>query len=311
MSTRTDTSPENKTNLGAMYGGIAALIWGAWPVVTAIGVKADFTPYELVFLRLMIAGPLLLPWAFRGDNSLKSWARAVILSLLAGGTYSYVTASGFQYTSAMHGGVIIPGAVMLVSMVASHFLLGDTLTRNRLIGATAIVTGLLFLSLGSPDQGTGQSSLFGDGLFLFAGVLWAGYTLLLRIWPMDPIVVTARVSLISLVGVLIAYPFSNGLDFSDTTTSMLAMQAAWQGVLSAVVAIIFFNKGVAILGAARAGVVNAFIPVVATLMAFFVLSEVPTIMEQAGLLFILSGIGVIMFLKSKPAPSPTIVPQKA
>ncbi len=311
MSTRTQNPTPNKTSLGVLFGSIAALIWGAWPVVTAIGVKADFTPYELVFLRLMIAGPLLLPWAFRGDNSLKAWGKAAILSLLAGGTYSYVTASGFQYTSAMHGGVIIPGAVMLVSLIASHFLLGDTLTRNRLIGAAAIVTGLLFLSLGSPDQGNGQSSLFGDSLFLFAGILWAGYTLLLRVWPMDPIVVTARVSLISLAGVLIAYPFSDGLDFSDTTTSMLVMQAAWQGVLSAVIAIIFFNKGVAILGAARAGVVNAFIPVVATVMAFIVLSEVPTMMEQTGLLFILSGIGVIMLLKSKPAPAPTIVPQKA
>lgn len=306
---RASNDNHNKAGLGILFGCIAALIWGTWPVVTAIGVKADFTPYELVFLRLMIAAPLLLPWAFRGDNSLKAWGRSAVLSLLAGGTYSYITASGFQYTSAMHGGVIIPGGVMLVSLIASHFLLQDKLTRNRVIGAGAIIAGLIFLSLGSPEQTGAKSSLFGDSLFLLAGFLWAGYTLLLRIWPMDPIVVTARVSLISLVGVLLAYPFSGGVDFSDTPTSMLLTQAAWQGVLSAVVAIIFFNKGVAILGAARAGVLNAFVPVVATLMAFLILAEVPTVAEQIGLLFILSGIGAIMFLKTKPTPTPA--PQEA
>ncbi len=310
MSVRTNTKLSN-TNIGVLYGCIAALIWGTWPVVTAIGVKADFTPYELIFMRLTIAGPLLLPWAFRGDNSLKSWGQATILSFLAGGTYSYVTASGFQYTSAMHGGVIIPGAVMLVSLIASHFLLKDHLTRNRAIGGAAILVGLAFLALGSGNQSQMQSSLFGDGLFFFAGIMWASYTLLLRVWPMDPIIVTARVSLISLTGVLIAYPFSGGVDFSDTPTSMLLMQAAWQGVLSSVVAIIFFNKGVAILGAARAGVVNAFVPVVATVMAFLILAEVPTAMEQIGLLIILSGIGVIMLMKAKPAAAPLAAAQKA
>ncbi|MEX0300592.1 MAG: DMT family transporter, partial [Kordiimonas sp.] len=265
MSVRTKPKHHN-VNIGVLYGCIAALIWGTWPVVTAIGVKADFTPYELIFLRLTIAGPILLPWAFRGDNSPKSWGQAAVLSLLAGGTYSYVTASGFQYTSAMHGGVIIPGAVMLVSLIASHFLLKDHLTRNRAIGGAAILVGLTLLALGSGNQNQMQSSLFGDGLFFFAGIMWASYTLLLRAWPMDPITVTARVSLISLMGVLLAYPFSGGVDFSDTPTSMLLTQAAWQGILSSVVAIIFFNKGVAILGAARAGVVNAFVPVVATVM---------------------------------------------
>lgn len=299
------------TNLGILYGGIAAVIWGAWPVVTAIGVKADFAPFELVFLRLAIAAPLLLPWAFRGDNSLKAWAQAGVLALLAGGSYSYITASGFQYTTATHGGVIIPGAVMLVGLIASHFLLNDRFTRNRLIGAGTITVGLLLLAFGSDGQNAGQNSLFGDGLFFFAGTMWAAYTLLLRKWPADPLVVTARISLLSLVGYIAVYPFTPGIDFSDVPTGMLLMQAAWQGVLSAVVAIVFFNKGVAILGAARAGVVNAIVPVVAMALAFLILSEVPTMLEQLGLVLIMTGIGIIMFLKQKVSPMHSPAVQKA
>lgn len=301
------TMPEN-ANLGIMFGGIAALIWGAWPIVTAIGVKADFTPYELVFLRLSIAGVLLLPWAFRGDTSLKAWGHSLMLTVLAGGTYSYMSASGFQYASAMHGGVIIPGTVMLISLFASHLWLGDSLTRNRLMGAASITLGLGLLAAGSPAQANGQSSLLGDAFFLVAGIMWAGYTLLLRVWPMDPIVVTARISLLSLIGFLAFYPVSDGIDFTDVPTSMLLLQAVWQGLLSAVIAIVFFNKGVAILGAARAGVVNALIPVIAMILAFLILSEVPTGMEQLGLLFIMAGIGIIMVMKQKAPKTAPLTP---
>lgn len=307
----TPAETNDNMNLGVLFGSIAALIWGAWPVVTAFGIKeANFTPYELVFLRLIVAGPLLLPWAFRGDNSRKSWVQALLLSLLAGGTYSFMSASGFQYASAIHGGVIIPGTLMLVGLIASHIWLKDRLTRNRIMGAIAIVAGLGFLAAGSPAQADGTSSLFGDMIFFCAGIMWATYTLLLRIWPMDPIVVTARVSLISFIGILIIHPFAGNLDFSEVPTGLMVLQVVWQGLLSAVVAIILFNKGVVILGAARAGVVNALVPVITLVLAFLFLGEIPTSMEQVGITLILVGIGVTMFLKQKPK-KPNCLPQEA
>lgn len=291
---------QSALKVGMMFGGSAALIWGAWPVITALGVDANLGPYELVLLRVFIAGPLLLPWALKGTHSWQDWRRILILGVAAGAPYSYVVSSGFQYASATHGGVIIPGTIMLASLIASHFFLGDKLNRFRLLGAAAISAGLLFLATGSPQVAGAPSPLLGDLLFFAGGLMWASYTLLLRVWPMDPIVITARVAFVSLVAMAALLPFLPNADFSLASTEMLATQAIWQGMISSVVAIILFNRGVALLGPARASVLNAIIPVLSTLLAFLILSEVPTIIEAVGLVLIMTGIGVAMFLSPKP-----------
>jgi len=295
--------------LGILFGGSAALVWGAWPVITALGVEASLSPFQLVILRVFISAPLLLPWVFRGNNSWREWRRALLLSLLAGGPYSFVASSGFQFTSATHGGVIIPGTIMLTSLFASHVFLNDRLNRFRILGAIGILVGLALLALGG-SKGGDSASLLGDLMFVLAGILWSSYTLLLRAWPVDPVVVTARVAFISLFWVGAALPFTGMPDFSGVPTGMLTLQILWQGVVSSVLAIIFFNKGVAILGAARASVLNAIIPVVSTLLAFFILSEVPTGLEQAGLLSILIGIFIAMFLTPKSQHEPESASQK-
>jgi len=294
-----DNKPALK--LGMLFGGSAALIWGAWPVITALGVSANLSPYQLVMLRVFIAGPLLLPWALKGTHNLRGWTQVGVLAILSGAPYSYVVSSGFQYVSATHGGVIIPGTIMLASLFASHLFLGDRLNRFRLLGAGGIILGLVLLAVGAPKVEGAPSSIAGDLLFFVGGIMWATYTLLLRVWPMDPTVVTARVALVSLVGLSIVHPFVADVDFSEASTSMLIGQGLWQGVASSVLAVILFTRGVGIMGPARAGVLNAIIPVVSTIMAFLILSEVPTSLEAIGLLSILAGIGTAMFLTPKTA----------
>jgi len=299
MKNATTTAPDN-IKTGMLFGGSAALIWGAWPVITALGVDASLTPYQLVMLRIFVAGPLLLPWALKGVHNMKEWGKVVIMAIVAGAPYTYVVSSGFQYTTATHGGVIIPGTIMLASLFASHFFLGDRLNRYRFMGAVGILTGLFLLATGTPQVAGEPSSLIGDLLFFTGGLMWAAYTLLLRVWPMDPIVVTARVAFVSLVGLSLLHPFTEEVDFSGLSTTMLVSQSVWQGMISSIFAIILFNKGVAILGPARASVTNAIIPVVSTMLAFLVLSEVPTTKEALGLVSIIFGIAVAMFLTPKP-----------
>jgi len=310
MVSKEDLDNNPALKMGMVFGSSAALIWGAWPVITALGVDASLSPYQLVMLRVFIAGPLLLPWAVKGAHSLRGWAQVGVLAILSGAPYSYVVSSGFQYTSATHGGVIIPGTIMLASLFASHLFLGDRLNRFRLLGAGGIILGLVLLAAGAPKIEGAPSSIAGDLFFFTGGLMWATYTLLLRVWPMDPIVVTARVALVSLVGLSMVHPFVADVGFSEVPTSMLVGQGLWQGIISSVFAVILFTRGVGIMGAARAGVLNAIIPVVSTILAFLVLSEVPTSLEAIGLLSILVGIGTAMFLTPKTARKEAPAAQK-
>lgn len=284
---------------GMLFGGAAAVIWGAWPVVTSLGVDAAITPYQLVLLRFFIAGPLLLPWALKGPHRLADWLKILVFAIFAGIPYSFVVSSGFQYASATHAGVIIPGTIMLTSLIGSHLFLGDKMHRFRLIGGGAILAGLWLLAVGAPETAAASQSLTGDLMFFTGGLMWATYTMLLRVWPVDPIMVTARVAFVSLLLLTVLFPVLPDTGFGTADTNVVLLQGLWQGVISSVLALVLFNRGVALMGPARASVTNAIIPVISTILAFLILSEVPTTIEAMGLASILTGIGIAMFMAPK------------
>ena len=289
------TADQQQIRTGMMMGAGAALIWGGWPVVTALAVQESLSPYQLVLLRIMVSLPILLPFVFRGSNSIKEWAKAGVLTVFAGAPYSYLVSSGFQYSSATHGGVIIPGTIMLTGLLTSHFILKDRLSKQRILGGLAILFGLSLLASGGSSDS--DSLLAGDFLFFMGGISWGIYTLLLRLWPMDAVAVTARVAFLSGIIMAIWFALHEGPAFENISTGTLVFQAIWQGALSGALAIILFNKGVALMGAAKATVVNSLIPVISTVLALVILHEIPNMLEAIGLLFILTGIGSALYNK--------------
>lgn len=276
--------------VGLVCGLSAAFIWGTWPVVTSIGVNADaLTPFQIVLLRFAVAGPLLLPFAFRGRPGLKEWGQAFVMMLGAGFTYSLVVSSAFEHAPAGHGGVIIPGTMLVTSLILAHIWFGEKITRTRALGAGAILIGLICLASGGMTP-----SLKGDLLFMAGGLLWAGYTFFVRQWPTDGLVIAARVSFLSLLLVAIGCVFGFAEGITSVSPATLLTQGLWQGVVSAILALVLFNKAVGYLGTSRAATLNALIPVVAVILSFLVLGEEPTLVELLGLVAIIGGIGIAM-----------------
>lgn len=272
--------------VGIACGIAAAIIWGTWPVVTSMGVHDDaMTPFHLVLMRFAVAGPLLLPFAFRGNPGLREWGQAFALMLGAGFTYSMVVSTAFVHAPASHGGVIIPGTMMFASLTAAHFLLGEKMTLYRSVSVGIIIAGLLMLALGD-----GAEAMQGDLLFVVGGFMWATYTFLLRRWPTDGLVVAARISVLSLlmVGIGALFGFADGI--TEVATATLLTQGLWQGVVSAILALVLFNKAVGYLGSGRAATLNALIPVVAVTLSFIILGEEPGRIEMMGLLAVILGI---------------------
>lgn len=293
-----DMSPPTPgASLGIACGLGAALIWGAWPVITTMGVKANISPVQVVILRFLVAGILLAPFALRGPSTLRDWGKAAVFAIFAGTPYALLVTSAFEYAPASHGGVIIPGTVLLVSLMAAHLWLGDRLTKLRAFGAVLILIGLGGLAGGAAG---GLRTMFGDMLLMAGGLSWATYTFLLRRWPMDGLRVASRVAFLSLilVGGLAVAGYGEGLTSLPIET--LALQGLWQGILSATVALLLFNKAVGILGSGRASIINALTPVIAVLLSFLMLDEVPTLIEFAGLITIMAGIAIALGIRIKP-----------
>src|SRR5260370_1884656 len=88
----------------------------------------------------------------------------------------------------------------------------------------------------------------------------------------------------------------------------ILFQATYQGLLMSGVAIVAFNRSVALLGAGAASAMIALLPATASILAIPVLSEVPTPAESAAILVI--AVGVLLAARPRPSPSPQPTPPR-
>ena len=80
-----------------------------------------------------------------------------------------------------HGAVIHPGTAALGGLILAYLVLGEPLTRARMIGVAAIILGLIVLA-GEAITTIRGNALTGDLLFVTAGFMWAAFTTCLRGW---------------------------------------------------------------------------------------------------------------------------------
>jgi drug/metabolite transporter (DMT)-like permease len=151
---------------------------------------------------------------------------------------------------------------------------------------------------GSIEDGFGKGEL----LLLAAVFTWAVYTLLLRRWTlkMSALNLTAWTMYTGTPGLVLI-----GIPALRHTEWRAISGGAWAGLLysallSLVGAYVLWNRGVALLGAARTVVYNTLVPLVATAIAMVALHERPGLIHVVGGALIL--IGVLMTGRGKAAP---------
>lgn len=287
---------DTPSRAGLLAGITAAVIWGGWPIVTALGVGGHFPPLYITLIRFSIAGLILLPFAFRTRLSAKDWSQALALTMVAGAGYTLTTAEGLVFAPASHAGLIIPSTVMIVGLVAGHFVLGDRLSWHRIAGALLILAGIATLAGSSLGDG---KSFIGDLLFMAGGILWGTFTVLMKRWRLNALTATARVSVLSGL-LLLPVTVSHWSTIMALPVGELLLQGVWQGVMSSVVAVILFGHAIATLGAGRASVLNTATPGVTLLLAILVLGAEPGLPEWLGLALIVSGMGTALKISVRP-----------
>lgn len=290
-SFRTRTSP----TIGFVAGIGAALIWGAWPVLSRDAVIHGFTPLDIAMLRFGVAGLVLAPLILRNGFGGLGTARAVVLAAGAGAPYVLVTVTGLTLAPAGHGGVIIPCTMLSASTLGAWIFLKDAPSPTRLAGLAVIFCGIGLTAWSGMDLDSGTwtpDAILGDGLFMIGGVLWATYTVGSRVWSVEPFQATAAVSVLSMVIVLPIWVLTGGDVVMQAPLPALAWQAGFQGIVVAIGALIFYTKAVSVFGAARGALFAILGPVFTVLLAIPVLGEVPAGLAAAGLLLCTFGMAI-------------------
>jgi drug/metabolite transporter (DMT)-like permease len=279
------------TAAGVACGAGAALFWAAGFVAARHGIAAGFSPADIVFHRFVWAGLVFLPFVVRDglrDLGGLGWAKGVSLTLVGGPPLAFLSYAGFLFVPLAHGGVIQPSCAALGGLVLATLVLKEKLPASRAAGALVIVAGLAVI--GADALATiGTHGLIGDLSFVTAGLMFAGFATLLRLWHIAPTRAVAVTSVVSLVDVAIqwlAFGFERMIALGLTEN---LVQFAVQGIFAGAAATYLFTRSVVLLGGGRAAVFPSLVPGFTLLIGFLTLGEIPSLAQLAGFAIVLLG----------------------
>lgn len=297
---------------GYLAAAVAVLIAASYPVATRAGVTGSFAPQELITLRFGVGALLFLPYLlfrFRAiDRS--AWLQGVRLTLFQGAGMGALVICGLQLAPANHAAALGPGVNPAWVALLGFLVFAKRPSPRVIAGAALCAIGVAALVW----WGTAERNLAvlaGDAMFLAASALGALYVLQLRTWGVNAVQGAAIVSLYSALVVVPWYLWSAPEPLWRGAPLELFWQILWQGVLVGCVALIALNHAISRLGAERSSALVALVPVLAALLAFLFLGEVPSAVEIAAFVAISAGVSIgaaagkiVPMPAARPLPAP-------
>jgi len=278
---------------GYLAAAIAVLITASYPVATRAGVTGSFAPHELVTLRFGVGALLFLPYLLLHWRQVgrAAWLQGLPLTLFQGAGMGALVICGLQLAPANHAAALGPGVNPAWVALLGFVVFARRPSPRIVIGATLCAIGVLALAWwGSAERN--MTVLAGDAMFLTASALGALYVLQLRNWGVSAIQGAAIVSLYSALIVVPWYLWSSPVPMWRVAPLELWWQVLWQGVLIGCISFIALNHAISRLGAERSSALVALVPVLAAVIGFIFLGEVPSATEIAAFVAISAGVSI-------------------
>ncbi len=163
----------------AMMTGLT-LSWG----LNGVAAKLSNTGYDPMFLALMraaVGGSLVFLWCrwrgvrlFERDGTL--WP-GLLAGLLFAVEFMLIFV-GLDYTSAARSTLLV-NTMPFWTLIAAHFMLGETITARKLAGLLLAFGGLLLIFSDRLSQ-PGPDAVIGDLMNLAAGIAWAATIIVIK-----------------------------------------------------------------------------------------------------------------------------------
>lgn len=282
---------------------ILSVVWGSSFMLIRIGVE-EIPPSQLVFIRTAIAAVgLNIVLLMRGKRFPTDAAtlRTLILIGLFNSTVPYLLIAIGEQTITSSLTSVIQAVVPMFALIIAHFALPDEhITPNKVIGIVLGFIGVLILVV-RPEDVSKQNDVLGAIAIIIASLSYASATVYTRrtvSGKLDPIVIAAgsfiSATFFALIAMLIE-PLIGGqaaIDIFALETEIWA-SALMLGFFNTFIAYLFYYYIVQQLGAFRASNVTYVVPVVAILLGWVVLKEIPDARFIQGALLIFLGIAVI------------------
>jgi len=279
------------------------LLWsGNWIVARAV--RAEISPGVATVGRLVLVLAILLPFAWRGlrqklpSLGKRDWLVLAALGLTGGGPHLGLQWLGLHYTTAASGILYLSTTPIFILLIT--LALGEHIVTRQWIGVAISFVGVFLIAThGEPER---LSFNIGDLMALASMMLWACYTILLRVRK-DPLEVIELLCMVCVFGACFMTPWliAEGATLQLSSTGMLAV--LYSAIGSLLLAYVGWSYVVARLGAARAGVTLHLMPAFGVVLSAIFLSEYPQWFHFVGIALILAGVALSSSVKASSASS--------
>lgn len=284
-----------------LYIIFTVFLWATVEIVMKL-IQNDSTPYIFNFFRFLVGGITLLIYAIFSKKTRSAWeffknyphyhVPAAVIGL-AGGLLLYCY--GTSLTQASMAAAIISSNPILIS-IFMILAFGEKKSPGKIIGIILGFIGMLLIITEFKFSDFFKDEYIKGNLLVLAGTLFWTLDLIigklimrrtesmeskLRVSSLDFNLVTFLVAAFAMAPYLI---FSNerNIFVSQSTGTWLGL--VYIGIFTTGIAYLFFFKGIEILEASKGSNFFYLKPVFATILAFFILNEIPSIFFYMGII---------------------------
>ena len=282
-----------------------ALWSGNWIVARAV--REEIAPGIATVGRLVIVLAILVPFAFNGlrrklgELTRRHWQVLAALGFAGGGLHLGLQWLGLHYTTATSGILYLSMSPIFILVMAAP--LGERIGPRQWAGVAISFGGVyLIATQGRPAV---PSFNIGDLMALASMVMWAGYTVLLRV-RRDALDTIELLVMVCVFGVVFMAPwllFEVLVQAKVELTPPGALGVLYSAIGSLLLAYAGWSYVVRRLGAARAGVTMHLMPAMGVALAAVFLGEHPSWFHFAGIALILAGVALSSFRASSASSS--------
>jgi drug/metabolite transporter (DMT)-like permease len=270
-----------------------AVIWGVNFVVVKYATQV-FNPVAFTGLRVGTVALFLGIVAFaRGGIALprRDVVALLLLGALGNGLYQLFFVHGVARTRAGNAALIIASAPAFIALIARARGM-ERVRALTLVGIALSVVGVALVMIGSATSSSGEPTLLGSVLVFFGVLCWSIYTIGLQ--PYATRVDIIQLSAVTALGGAVPLLIASTPALIETNWAAVGiggwLALFYSSVISMGVAYIFWYRGLRVLGPTRTAVYANLQPLVALLVAWPLLNEVPTVFQAVGAATIIAGV---------------------
>ncbi len=289
----TKTSRTKSSILVYIVAFAIVVVWGCTFVQTKVLINAGMRPYEIFFIRFLVAYLLILPFSWRRLflGSVKDEFIALSLGLSGGSLYFVTENYALAYGYCSNVSLIVCLTPMITAFIVGRFYPAERLGRAGIVGSLVALAGMALVVFNG--NFVLKLSPLGDVLAFAACLCWALYSLAIKHLQdkYSNMLITRKVfgyGLLTILPVLLL----RGMDFGILVHGGAAVwgNVLFLGCVASMLCFLGWNWCLERIGTVRATNLIYLNPIIAIVSSAMVLGERVTWIAVAGAVLILTGL---------------------